>query len=121
MGNKPVEQQERDPNDVSKTRHDRLAVSGPGAADFLTAPGGIDRPESGSKGMAQTRDEGILSDPKRLVPRPGPDTEAFPGERNPEEKMTGSQTGTIGGGGPDAHNPSPVRATGEDDPTAGKK
>jgi hypothetical protein len=25
--------------------------------------------------------------------------------------MTGSQTGTIGGGGPEAHNPSPVRAT----------
>jgi len=106
-GNTPVEQQERDPKQVSKTHHDRLAVSGPGAADFVTAAGGIDRPESGSKGMAQTRDEGILSDAKRLSPRPGPDTEAFPGERNPEEQMTGSQTGTIGGGGPDAHNPSP--------------
>jgi hypothetical protein len=31
--------------------------------------------------------------------------------------MTGSATGTIGGGGFDAHNPSPVRATGVDDPT----
>jgi hypothetical protein len=29
--------------------------------------------------------------------------------------MTGSQTGTIGGGGFEAHNPSPERATGSDD------
>jgi len=119
-GNTPVEQQERDPAQTSKTRHERLSITGPGAADFLTASGGLDTPESGGKGMSQTRDEGLLS-PGRLAPRLGPDTEAHPGERRPEERMTGSQTGTIGGGGPDAHNPSPVRATGEDDPTVGKK
>ena len=35
-------------------------ISGPGAADFLTAQGGVDFPETDpSKGMAQTRDEGI--------------------------------------------------------------
>ena len=116
-GNTPVEQQERNPAEVAKTRHSQLAVSGPGAADFLTAQGGLDRPESGTKGMAQTRDDGPLSDTRRLVPRPGPDTEAFPGEREPDEGATGSQTGTIGGGGSTAHNPSPVRATGADDVT----
>ena len=46
------------------------------------------------------------------TPRPGPDTEAHPGERRPADEVTGSQTGTIGGGGSEAHNPSPVRATG---------
>jgi len=110
----------RGPKQVSNAPDDRLELSGPGAADFLIAPTGIDRPESGSKGMAQTRDEGILSDPRRLSPRLGPDTEAVPGERGPDD-MTGSQTGTIGGGGPDGHNPSPVRATGEDDSTVGEK
>ena len=114
-GNTPVEQQERSPRDVEKTHHSELAISGPGAADFLTATGGLDRPESGGKGMSQTRDEGLLSDPRHLAPRPGPDAEAFPGERHPEEQMSGSQTGTIGGGGPEAHNPSAERATGSDD------
>jgi hypothetical protein len=116
-GNRPVEQQERKPGDVKATRRTRLAVSGPGGADFVTAGGGMDRPESGGKGMAQTRGEGPLSDARRLAPRPGPDTEAFPGERHPEEQTTGSQTGTIGGGGFEAHNPSPTRATGSDDET----
>jgi hypothetical protein len=67
--------------------------------------------------MGQTRDEGLLNDARRLAPRLGPDTEAHPGERSPQEQMSGSATGTIGGGGLDAHNPSPVRATGVDDPT----
>ena len=53
------------------------------------------------------------------TPRPGPDTESAPGERRPADEVTGSQTGTIGGGGHDAHNPSPVRATGTDDETVG--
>ncbi len=116
-GNTPVEQQQRSARDVPATRRSELAVSGPGAADFVTAPGGLDRPESGTKGMAQTRGEGSLSDAKRLAPRSGPDTEAFPGERRPEEDATGSQTGTVGGGGFEAHNPSPVRATGADEMT----
>lgn len=41
------------------------------------------------------------------------------GEPHADDERSGSQTGTIGGGGPDAHNPDPVRATGVDDPTAG--
>lgn len=82
-GNTPVEQQERRPTGVEATRHSQIAVTGPGAADFLTAPGGLDRPESGpGKGMRQTRGEGVTSDAKRLTPRLGPDTEAYPGERH---------------------------------------
>jgi hypothetical protein len=115
-GNTPVEQQERPAADVEATRLDRIAISGPGAADFLTAQSGLDTPESGAKGMAHTRDEGLL-DPHRLVPRLGPDSEAYPGERAQGEELTGAQTGTIGGGGPEAHSPSSVRARGVDDPT----
>jgi hypothetical protein len=45
-----------------------LEISGPGAADFLTAPGGADFPGSGqNEGMAQTRDESLI-DSKRLTP-----------------------------------------------------
>jgi hypothetical protein len=104
----------------------KFTISGPGAADFLAAGGGEDRPgSSGSKGMGQTRDDSRM-DPRSLTPRLGPDSEAEPGERGsttPEppakDQRTGSQTGTVGGGGADAHNPDPVRATGVDDPTTG--
>src|SRR5687767_10467070 len=100
----------------------KFTVTGPGASDFLTAPGGEDLPEtSTSKGAGTRRDESDLTNPRNLIPRPGPDTEAEPGERtsatgpNPADQMSGSQTGTIGGGGPDAHNADPIRATGADD------
>lgn len=99
-----------------------LEVSGPGAADLVAAEGGLDRPEAGrGKGTAQAagRKEGPADDEDRRVPRPGPDSEAYPGERDQNDAATGSQTGTIGGGGADAHNPSPTRATGVDDETAG--
>ena len=49
------------------------------------------------------------------TPRPGPDSE-IPGERRPADEVTGSQTGTIGGGGREGHNPSAVRATGASAP-----
>jgi hypothetical protein len=53
-------------------------ISGPGAADFLTSQGGVDRPETDpSKGMAQTRDEGLLDNDADLEPdleAPDPDT-----------------------------------------------
>ena len=54
----------------------------------------------------------------RTTPHPGPDSE-IPVERRPADEITGSRTGTIGGGGRDAHNPSPVRGTGVDDETVG--
>ena len=57
-----------------------------------------------------------MTDSDIKTPRPGPDSEV-PGERHPADAMTGSQTGTIGGGGRDAHNPSPIRAPGSDDET----
>ena len=67
----------------------------------------------------------MAADRNVTTPRPGPDTEAEPGERGAvtsqapaADQRTGSQTGTIGGGGTDAHNPDPVRATGVDDATA---
>jgi hypothetical protein len=109
-GNTPVEQ-ERSTREVDANRSVRRVISGPGAADFIAAPGGRDRPGSGTKGMAYTSDEPLVTQHSDVVARPGPDTEAAPNARNPEEAVTGSQTGTIGGGGPEAHNPSPVRAT----------
>ena len=55
-----------------------------------------------------------------MTPRPGPDHEPIPGERDPDT-LTGSQTGTIGGGGFGAHNPSPNRAIGMDDETLAER
>jgi hypothetical protein len=96
----------------------KRTISGPGASDFLASGGGEDMPGvSPNKGMSDTRDESGVTNPRNLVPRLGPDTEGEPGERAPDEDMPGSATGTIGGGGFDAHNPSAVRATGVDDPT----
>jgi hypothetical protein len=115
-GNTPVEQQERSTREVDANRPLRRVISGPGAADFIASPGGLDRPGSGSKGMAYPSDEPLVTQHSDVVARPGPETEAAPAERKPEEAMTGSQTGTIGGGGPDAHNPSPVRATEQEHP-----
>jgi hypothetical protein len=91
----------------------KRTISGPGAADFLTSGGGEDLPGSStsSKGTGNTREDSSLTDPRNLVPNLGPDSEAEPGERETaakprrEDELTGSQTGTVGGGGPDAHNP----------------
>ena len=96
----------------------KRTISGPGASDFVANSGGEDMPGvSPNKGMSGTRGESDITNPRNLVPRLGPDTEAHPGERAPDEEKPGSATGTVGGGGFDAHNPSPVRATGVDDPT----
>jgi len=117
-GNTPVEQQERSTQDVEANRPVRRTISGPGAADFIASSGGLDTPESGAKGMAYANDEPLVTRHGNLAPRLDADEEGMPGEQRPEERMTGSQTGTIGGGGPEAHNPSPVRAT-EDERTDG--
>jgi hypothetical protein len=100
-----------------------LTISGPGASDFLASPGGEDLPGTGaSKGMAQTRGDSIL-DARNLEPGLIPEGDALPPERAAvpanaaPDQRTGSQTGTIGGGGADAHNADAVRATGADDPT----
>lgn len=106
----------------------KRTISGPGAADFLTSPGGEDLPgTSGSKGMGQTRDDSVLGDGRNLEPGLIPDADAQPPERTAAtpanatpDRRPGSATGTIGGGGADAHNADAVRATGVDDPTAGE-
>jgi hypothetical protein len=47
----------------------KLKIRGPGAADFLTAPGGIDFPETdSSKGTTATRGEGLVDDAGALEP-----------------------------------------------------
>jgi hypothetical protein len=49
---------EGDPDGRPKARRE---ISGPGAADFIAAPGGLDMPENDlSKGTGVTRDEGIV-------------------------------------------------------------
>lgn len=115
-GNRPAEQQERSPQ-AENAQPEQRAINGPGTADFLDAAGGEDHPGvSPKKGLSQVRGESELTNARTLIPRLGPDTEAHPGERQPDEERAGSATGTIGGGA-DAHNASPVRATGVDDPT----
>jgi len=61
----------------------KLKISGPGAADFLTAPGGIDLPETDpSKGSAQaTRGDSLLDDAGRLEPDLEPPDPALERER----------------------------------------
>jgi hypothetical protein len=61
----------------------KLKISGPGAADFLTAPGGLDLPETdASKGSAQaTRGDSLLDDTQRLEPDLEPPDPALERER----------------------------------------
>jgi len=61
----------------------KLKISGPGAADFLTAPGGLDLPETdSSKGSAQaTRGDSLLDDTQRLEPDLEPPDPALERER----------------------------------------
>jgi hypothetical protein len=110
-GNTPVEQQERSAHAAEKHRPVRRVISGPGAADFIAAPGGLDRPGSGTKGMAYTSEEPLVTQHPDVSVRSDADTDTEYDEQHPEASIRGSQTGTIGGGGPDEHNPSPVRAT----------
>ena len=58
-------------------------ISGPGAADFLTAPGGEDLPGvSPSKGETETAGDAPLTDPRNLEPDLTDDRDAAP--RNKE-------------------------------------
>jgi hypothetical protein len=88
----------------------KRTITGPGAADFLASGSGEDLPgTSPAKGTGNLRDDSDLTDARNLVPRLGPDDEAEPGERDSilgptkDDHVSGSQTGTIGGGGPRAH------------------
>jgi hypothetical protein len=106
------------------TANGKRTLSGPGAADFLTSGSGEDLPgTSSSKGASQLRDDALTGDARTLTPdlggeRDRPARESAGGRPDaPDDQRTGSQTGTIGGGGADAHNASPIRATGVDDPS----
>jgi hypothetical protein len=111
---------------MAADRKRKLTISGPGAADFLAAGGGEDLPGSSpGKGTSAVRGDSPLDDPRNIEPGLLPERDALPDERQggtpnnaDPDRRPGSQTGTIGGGGADAHNPHPVRATGVDDPTA---
>jgi hypothetical protein len=64
------------------SKQKKLKISGPGAADFLTAPGGTDLPETDpSKGTGATRGEGLVDDPKALEPNLEPPDPALERER----------------------------------------
>lgn len=88
-------------------------------ADERKIPGST--PAEPGAGVSQGDEDSSISDVRHGTPRPGPDSEAFPGERRSDDDRPGSETGTIGGGGAAAHNPSPGRATGVDDETAPRK
>jgi hypothetical protein len=54
-------------------------ISGPGAADFLAAPGGEDIPGvSPSKGETDVKGDTPLTDARNLTPDLGDDTDAVP-------------------------------------------
>jgi hypothetical protein len=69
---------ERAVSDEQRTRRPGREISGPGAADFLAASGGLDMPENDpSKGTGALREEGLI-DRERLVPHldePAPSSE----------------------------------------------
>ena len=57
-------------------------ISGPGAADFLSAPGGEDLPGiSPSKGETEMAGDAPLTDPRNLEPDLGNDRDAVPHHR----------------------------------------
>lgn len=54
-------------------------ISGPGASDFLAAPGGEDIPgASPSKGATEVHKESPVTDSRNLEPDLGDDTDAVP-------------------------------------------
>jgi hypothetical protein len=96
----------------------KRTISGPGASDFLAAGGGEDLPESGGKGTAQLREESEITSPRNLVPQLAPENENDAAVADPQsgkrrdqqdEELHGSQTGNIGGGGPNSDRPNPAR------------
>ena len=94
----------------------KRTISGPGASDFLAAGGGEDLPGGGSKGTGELRDEVEITNPRNLIPQLAPEGEASADDARPgkggdrqDENLHGSQTGNIGGGGPNSDRPNPAR------------
>ena len=68
-----MDTRDRKSNSEETNRKPAREISGPGAADFLTAPGGLDLPESDpAKGMGQTRGDGLITDARQVVPNLDP-------------------------------------------------
>ena len=71
-------------------------ISGPGAADFVSAPGGEDIPGvSPSKGTSELREESDLLSAKNVVPELEPEADPPAGERThyrPEAKKSPGET-----------------------------
>jgi hypothetical protein len=60
----------------------KRTITGPGAADFIAAPGGEDIPGvSPNKGETELRDETPLTDPKNLEPALAPEVDPPNNER----------------------------------------
>jgi hypothetical protein len=92
----------------------KRTISGPGASDFLTGGGGEDLPDGGSRGTAELREESEITSARNLIPQLAPEGEAD-GEtptgkpHKHDDDLHGSQTGNIGGGGPNSDRPNPAR------------
>jgi hypothetical protein len=64
--------------DVTK----KFTISGPGASDFLTAQGGLDKPETDqSTGLTQSGENGLANDATQLEPDLEPEDPATARER----------------------------------------
>jgi hypothetical protein len=93
----------------------KRTISGPGASDFLTAGGGEDLPGSGARGTAELREESPVTSARNLIPQLAPEGETADAEtpsgkpHTHEDDLHGSQTGNVGGGGPNADRPNPAR------------
>ncbi len=68
-----------DQRDATRKEPSRREITGPGASDFLAATGGLDLPENDpAKGSRAAREDGALTDERRLSPNldePSPTTE----------------------------------------------
>jgi hypothetical protein len=66
---------------VADNQH-KHKISGPGAADFIAAPGGLDVPETApGKGTGILRDDTHFTDPRHLEPNLEPADEVNAKER----------------------------------------
>ena len=80
-------------SDEQKTKRPSREISGPGAADFIASPGGLDMPENdSSKGTGSLRGEGLV-DRERLVPNlDEPDAASEREVLTPDSAQPGRQT-----------------------------
>jgi hypothetical protein len=67
--NDETEQEPRDRGATESSASGKRTISGPGAADFIASPGGLDTPDSdAAQGTRAASEEGSLTDARRLTP-----------------------------------------------------